>query len=96
MIHEQTFFIIIWQSPVVITLGDVLNNTSTSMDPVLSFNWPDVRQIFHNVNNLYDLFTNFAGGTTLKFLKEINIYTNKDNNKSTELRTILQRESQNS
>ena len=96
MIHEQTFFIIIWQSPVVITLGDVLNNTSTSMYPVLPFNWPDVRQIFHNVNNLYDLFTNFAGGTTLKFLKEINIYTNKNNNKSTELRTILQREIQNS
>jgi len=37
----------------------------------------DVRQSFYNVNNLYDLFTNVAGDTILKFLKEIDfIYTN--------------------
>jgi hypothetical protein len=26
---------------------------------------------------IHDLFTNVAGGTTLKFLKEINLYINK-------------------
>jgi hypothetical protein len=35
----------------------------------------DVRKTFYDVNNLYDLFTNFAGDTNLKFLKEINVYT---------------------
>jgi hypothetical protein len=35
----------------------------------------DVRQTFHNVNSLYNLFTNVAGDTILKFLKEINLYT---------------------
>jgi len=35
----------------------------------------DVRQTFYNVNNLYDLFTNVAGDTILKLLKEINLYT---------------------
>ena len=29
----------------------------------------DVRQTFYNVNNLYDLFTNFANDTILKFIK---------------------------
>ena len=36
----------------------------------------DVRQTFYNVNNLYDLFTNASGDTILKFVKEINLYTN--------------------
>jgi len=35
----------------------------------------DVRQTFYNINNLYDLFTNVAGDTIVKFLKEINLYT---------------------
>ena len=35
----------------------------------------DVQQTFYNVNNLYDLFTNVAGDTIVKFLKEINLYT---------------------
>jgi hypothetical protein len=35
----------------------------------------DVCQNFYNVNNLCDLFTNVAGDTILKFLKEINLYT---------------------
>jgi len=35
----------------------------------------NVRQTFYNVNNLYDLFTNVAGDTIVKFLKEINLYT---------------------
>jgi hypothetical protein len=35
----------------------------------------DVRQTLYNVNNLYDLFTNVAGDTIVKFLKEINLYT---------------------
>ena len=48
----------------------------------------DVRQTFYNVNNLYDVFTNVAGDTILKFSKQINLYTNKGNNKITELRTM--------
>ena len=72
MVHEQTSCTIIWQSPIVMTLGDLLSNTSNSMHTVLSFNWTDVRQTFHNVNTLYDLFTNFAGD--FKFLKEINLF----------------------
>ena len=35
----------------------------------------DVRQTFYNVNSLYNLFTNVAGDTFLKFSKEINLYT---------------------
>ena len=35
----------------------------------------DVRQTFYNVNSLYNLFTNVAGDTILKFSKEINLYT---------------------
>ena len=35
----------------------------------------DIRQTFYNVNNLYDLFTNAAGDTILKYLKEIDLYT---------------------
>ena len=35
----------------------------------------DVRQTFYNVNSLYNLFTNVAGDTILKFLKDINLYT---------------------
>jgi hypothetical protein len=31
--------------------------------------------MFYNVNNVYDLFTNVAGDTILKMLKEINLYT---------------------
>jgi hypothetical protein len=31
----------------------------------------DLPEIFDNFNNLYDLLTNVAGGTILKFLKEI-------------------------
>ena len=72
MIHEKTSCTIIWQSPIVMTLGDLLSNTSNSMHTVLSFDWPYVRQTFHNVNTLYDLFTNFAGD--FKFLKEINLF----------------------
>jgi hypothetical protein len=34
-----------------------------------------IRQTFLNVENLYDLFTNVAGDTILKFFKEINLYT---------------------
>jgi hypothetical protein len=34
----------------------------------------DVRQTFYNVNNLYNLFTNVAGDTIVKLLKEINLY----------------------
>ena len=34
-----------------------------------------VRQIFYNVNNLSDLFTNAAGNTMLTFLKEMNVYS---------------------
>ena len=34
----------------------------------------DVRQNFYNVSNLYDLFTNVAGDTILKFLREIDLY----------------------
>ena len=48
----------------------------------------DGGQKFHNGNNLYDVFTNVAGDTILKFSKQINLYTNKGNNKITELRTI--------
>jgi molybdopterin-guanine dinucleotide biosynthesis protein A len=36
----------------------------------------DIRQTFYNVNTLPDLFTNITGDTILKFLKEINLYTN--------------------
>jgi hypothetical protein len=35
----------------------------------------NVRQTFYKVNNLYDLFTNIAGDTILKFVQEINVYT---------------------
>jgi kelch-like protein 2/3 len=35
----------------------------------------DVRQTFYNVHSLYDLFTNVAGDTILKFLKDIDLYT---------------------
>jgi hypothetical protein len=35
----------------------------------------DIRQNFYNVNSIFDLFTNVAGGTILKFIKEINLYT---------------------
>jgi predicted phosphoribosyltransferase len=35
----------------------------------------DVRQNFYNVRNVYDLFTNVADDTILKFLKEIDLYT---------------------
>jgi hypothetical protein len=35
----------------------------------------DVRQTFYNVNSLSNLFTNVAGDTILKYLKEINLYT---------------------
>jgi hypothetical protein len=35
----------------------------------------DIRQNFYNINNLYDLFTNVAGDTILKFLKDIDLYT---------------------
>jgi kelch-like protein 2/3 len=35
----------------------------------------DIRQTFYTVNNLYDLFTNVAGDTILKFLKDIDLYT---------------------
>ena len=34
----------------------------------------NVRQNFYNVNTLYDVFTNGAGDTILKFLKEIYLY----------------------
>ena len=34
--------------------------------------------MFYDVNNLYDLFTNVAGDTILKMLKEINLYTNME------------------
>ena len=33
-----------------------------------------VRQIFYNVNAIFDLFTNVTDDTILKFLKEINVY----------------------
>jgi hypothetical protein len=33
----------------------------------------DVRQNFYNVNNVYDLFTNIAGETILKVLKDIDL-----------------------
>jgi hypothetical protein len=33
----------------------------------------DVRQNFSNVNNVYDLFTNFAGETILKVSKDIDL-----------------------
>jgi len=35
----------------------------------------DVRQTFYNVNNLYELFTNVAGDTIVKFVKDIYLYT---------------------
>jgi hypothetical protein len=35
----------------------------------------DIRHTFYNVNNLYDLFTDVVGATILKFLKEMNLYT---------------------
>jgi hypothetical protein len=35
----------------------------------------DVRQTFYNANSLSNLFTNVAGDTILKYLKEINLYT---------------------
>ena len=31
--------------------------------------------VYYNVNNLSNLFTNVAGDTILKILKEINLYT---------------------
>jgi len=34
----------------------------------------DVRQTFYNVNNVYDLITNIAVDTILKFFEEINLY----------------------
>ena len=34
----------------------------------------DVRQNFYNVNTSYDLFTNVADNTILKFFKEIDLY----------------------
>jgi len=34
----------------------------------------DLPEKFNNFNNLYDLFTNVAGDTILKFLKEIVLY----------------------
>jgi hypothetical protein len=39
------------------------------LTPVLIdyINDADVRQTFYDVNNLYDLFTNVAGDTILKF-----------------------------
>jgi hypothetical protein len=49
-------------------------NSNYSLKPVLidCVDVTDVRQKFYNVNNLYDLSTNVAGDTILKFLKEIN------------------------
>jgi hypothetical protein len=35
----------------------------------------DVRQTFYNVYNFYDLLTNVAGDTILKFLEVINLYS---------------------
>jgi hypothetical protein len=35
----------------------------------------DIRQTFYNVNYIFDLFTNVAGDTILKFETEINLYT---------------------
>jgi hypothetical protein len=35
----------------------------------------DCRQNFYNVNTLYDVFTNVAGDTILKILKEIYLYS---------------------
>jgi predicted phosphoribosyltransferase len=37
-----------------------------------------VRQTFYNVNNLYNIFTNVADDTIVKFLKEINWSTDID------------------
>jgi hypothetical protein len=34
-----------------------------------------VLMVYYNVNNLSNLFTNVAGDTILKILKEINLYT---------------------
>jgi hypothetical protein len=36
---------------------------------------PDIRQTFYKVNAIFDLFTDVAGETILKFLKEINLYS---------------------
>jgi len=35
----------------------------------------DIRHTFYNFNNLYNLFSNVAGDTSLKFFKQINLYT---------------------
>ena len=35
----------------------------------------DIRLTFYNVNYIFDLFTNVAGDTILKFETEINLYT---------------------
>jgi len=44
-------------------------NSNCSLKRVLidCVNDADVRQTLYNVNNLYDLFTNVAGDTILKF-----------------------------
>ena len=43
----------------------------------------DVRPTFYNDPNLYDVFTNVAGETILKFLIDINIYTQRYSSKYT-------------
>ena len=37
----------------------------------------DIRQTFYNVNTIFYLFTNVAGDTILKFLKQINLCTKR-------------------
>jgi len=52
-------------------------NSNYSLKHVLTdcIDVADVRQTFYNVNDLYNLFTNVAGDTMLKFSKDINLYT---------------------
>ena len=51
-------------------------NSNYSLEHVLTdyVDDADVRQNFYNVNTLYNLYTNVAGDTILKFLKEIDLY----------------------
>jgi len=55
----------------------ILCNSNYSLKHILTdcVDVADVRQTFYNVNDLYNLFTNVAGDTMLKFSKDINLYT---------------------
>jgi len=52
-------------------------NSNYSLKHVLldCVDFSDIRQTFYNVNSIFDLFTNVAGDTILKLLKEVNLYT---------------------